>query len=726
MTTQSKSGQEEDFLIAVVGPMSGASASQGQVMVNSAQLGVDEINQQGGIHGRKLRLVIFDDQSDTKIAADLAEKIGSNTSIIGVIGNRNSHTAIAAGPIYKKHRIPAITSTAAAAEVTLNNPWYYRLIIDTTYQGEFINYYLQGVLNAKQAIVISTPDDYGYALSKAFLDHTKTHHIDILANHVLNLDTPDKGEENLKKLLQSLKKYPQQVPLLIAAPERYACDIIKFIRENNMTNIMIGGTSLGRQNVCDFFKDLILEKEQPGFYTNNIYAVTPSLRDIATEKAFALYERYRARYGRDPDATTASYYDNIILFTQGLREKTKGNENITEIRQGIKSYLDGLTAKNPFNGALGRIYFSTSHNIVKPAIMGLFQNGSFISAPIQLSIMMSPEKEPAFEERIKEQSIFQLKGQWLSKTQVVYTGLDLKNISSIDVRNNQFTADFFIWFRYQGHLDIENLEFTNAVTPIKLQNPVWTRVRNNTTYVTYHVRGNFKGNFYFADYPFDHQTLKISLKHNTATNNRITLAYDELGSRIGGKAIPPLTKVMNNHAFEGNDSWTLTDVKYFQDLTRSTSSLGEIGASLSDADFEQTSINALITLKRNALSHLLKNFIPVAIIILVVHFAFYIPIDQLAPRITVSVSTILALTVLFHRMSGELPSIGYVTTMDTLFFIAFFISIHLLIAAILTFQVFKHKLPPMIVPIINYSARIGHPILFAMIVFSLWQRYYTV
>jgi branched-chain amino acid transport system substrate-binding protein len=85
--------------IAALLPLSGPNARTGTGMRNSIRLAVDEVNARGGIQGRHVRLLEFDDASDPKKAEARAREIVADKRIVALIGTYDYETyaAIADG-----------------------------------------------------------------------------------------------------------------------------------------------------------------------------------------------------------------------------------------------------------------------------------------------------------------------------------------------------------------------------------------------------------------------------------------------------------------------------------------------------------------------------------------------------------------------------------------------------------------------------------------------------
>ena len=60
-------------------------------------------------------------------------------------------------------------------------------------------------------------------------------------------------------------------------------------------------------------------------------------------------------------------------------------------------------------------------------------------------------------------------GKYMYKTNVIYTGIKVNRISELDMNKLTCMLDFYLWFRYQGNIDVQDIEFVNAVEPIHLE-----------------------------------------------------------------------------------------------------------------------------------------------------------------------------------------------------------------------------------------------------------------
>jgi len=129
-STASSASSGEKIRFAVVGPLTGDQSEQGNNEVRGAQMAVDEINGAGGVNGKQLELVAYDDQGTPNQAVTIAEKIASDDTIEFVLANLNSGCVVAAQPTYINAGLAVLGGTNSMDELSTES-WtnYFRLCL---------------------------------------------------------------------------------------------------------------------------------------------------------------------------------------------------------------------------------------------------------------------------------------------------------------------------------------------------------------------------------------------------------------------------------------------------------------------------------------------------------------------------------------------------------------------------------------------------------------------
>ena len=109
--------ESEDIRIGCLFAVTGKAAWLGEPEKKTAEMLADEINAAGGINGRKIKLIIEDDQADNTRAVTAVKKLIEKDKVCAIIGPSVTGTTMAIIPIMQEAKIPLVSCAAAAAIV---------------------------------------------------------------------------------------------------------------------------------------------------------------------------------------------------------------------------------------------------------------------------------------------------------------------------------------------------------------------------------------------------------------------------------------------------------------------------------------------------------------------------------------------------------------------------------------------------------------------------------
>ena len=108
---------KDEVLVGTIQDLSGPIAAFGKSARNGMQLRADEINEQGGINGRKIKLIVEDSGYDPKKAVLAAQKLAQKDRIFVTAGNIGTAIAMATMPIFFEKNIPHLFPLTAARQM---------------------------------------------------------------------------------------------------------------------------------------------------------------------------------------------------------------------------------------------------------------------------------------------------------------------------------------------------------------------------------------------------------------------------------------------------------------------------------------------------------------------------------------------------------------------------------------------------------------------------------
>jgi len=112
-----KTKESNEILIGVYGSMTGTTATFGQSNSQGVQMFIDEQNSKGGVLGKKIRVVVQDDQGKPEEAQTVVSRLINYDHVIAIIGENASSRSLAAAPVCQQSKIPMITPTSTNPKV---------------------------------------------------------------------------------------------------------------------------------------------------------------------------------------------------------------------------------------------------------------------------------------------------------------------------------------------------------------------------------------------------------------------------------------------------------------------------------------------------------------------------------------------------------------------------------------------------------------------------------
>jgi branched-chain amino acid transport system substrate-binding protein len=136
-------GEKPPVRIGFVGPVSGRNADLGAGGRNGVQLAVEQANAAGGLNGRKVELILKDDQGNIEIgkreiAVLLADKVEA------ILGPMTSGVALAVVPLANEARVLLMAPTVATNELAGKDDYFFRTIATTRQHAKTMAKYLVG------------------------------------------------------------------------------------------------------------------------------------------------------------------------------------------------------------------------------------------------------------------------------------------------------------------------------------------------------------------------------------------------------------------------------------------------------------------------------------------------------------------------------------------------------------------------------------------------------
>ena len=340
--------------IGVFEPLTGANAAGGTDELAGIKLAHKLMPT---VLGRKIELVIADNQSDQLEAAKAASVLAQKEKVNVVLGSWGSSLSMSGGAIFEDAKIPAVTMSATNPSVTKGNDYYFRVCFLDPFQGMAGAAYAFNTLRAKKVAVIrEVSNDFSVGLARFFVNHF----IKLTGDEKSVVATADYNTGD-REFITQLRNIQQSKPDVIFAPGNYteSALIIRQARDLGINVPFIGGDSWEAEAFL---------KEGGNAVEGVVFSTFFASDEPINKTSDVFLKAFRKEYKKEPAAVAALGFDAYNLVLDAIARANSANS------QKIR---DALAETKGFEGAAGTVTINADGDAEKPAIFKTVRGGKF-------------------------------------------------------------------------------------------------------------------------------------------------------------------------------------------------------------------------------------------------------------------------------------------------------------------------------------------------------------
>jgi hypothetical protein len=397
-----------------------------------------------------------------------------------------------------------------------------------------------------------------------------------------------------------------------------------------------------------------------GPYTADLHAAFPFMFDMGSDKALDFHREYVGRYKSEPSAFGIFAYDGLGMIAEAIRVKGPS-------RVAIRDYLASLNSpERAYEGASGILYFDIDGAMVRDTIMATARNSRFRPGELQLRVVTGGSARTNIDEKVKLGEVIVVNGVPFYVINVVYTGIEYYRVNQVNVKDLTFEAEFFLWFKWSGDVDVDNIQFLNEVPGKgyrvemrRTTEPAGWHGGQDAHWVAYRYKGTFVHAYDLRQFPFDRQELPLLLAHRSQNANRVQLVtdLDEIVDRPINEIYP--------------QEWTYLRRRDSSAIFRYASAFGNPTHLPGEAPSPYSVYRSSVHIRRILFPYLITLFLPLGILVCVSLLVLLIPKEQFNPRNGLVMSSLLGVLVYHMATARSLPQVGYLMKSDLYFVIAY-------------------------------------------------------
>ena len=343
--------ESTEIVIGEFGSLTGTTATFGISTRNGIDLAIEEVNNAGGVLGKKVRVIVEDDQGKPEEAQTVVTKLVNKDRVVAVLGEVASSRSLAAAPVCQNNRIPMITPSSTNPKVTQIGDYIFRVCFIDPFQGFVMAKFASQSLKIKNVAVLrDIKNDYSVGLADVFVENFKK-----MGGNIVTDQSYSEGDTDFSAQLTSIRATN---PEGIFVPGYYTeVGLIgRQARKLGLTIPLMGGDGWDSPKLWEIGGEALND-----CYYSNHYSVedpNPAIQKFVAD--------YKKRFNQVPDALAALGYDAARILFHAFR--TSGGTDPAKVRDVIAQTKD-------YPGVTGSITIDSNRNAVKPAVVLRVKNG---------------------------------------------------------------------------------------------------------------------------------------------------------------------------------------------------------------------------------------------------------------------------------------------------------------------------------------------------------------
>ena len=352
--TEAPQTTQEPIKIGFFSPTTGFAAADGTSALQSAQLAVKIVNEKGGVLGRQLELVFYDDAAKPDQTSAIARKLIEQDKVVAGISGSYSGSTRAAAPIFQEAGIPMLSAYGIHPEVTKTGNMIFRIGTLADVQGRIGAELIGNVMNFKKVAILTVDNDFGISLTDGFKKHATDLGLEIVLEEKYPL-----GETEFRPIIGKIKSSGAEV-VYATGYFNEAANLVSQAKDEGL-NIQIVGQE-------GYDSPQFVQLGGPA--TEGVVITTDLNRDSDRPMTKTFLEQYKATYGEDADMVGASAFDAVMVLAYAIQ--TAGSTDpmaIVNAISNLKNFED--VATGPFWG------YTADREVLRPISSQIVKDGAF-------------------------------------------------------------------------------------------------------------------------------------------------------------------------------------------------------------------------------------------------------------------------------------------------------------------------------------------------------------
>ncbi len=337
------------YKVGAVLPLTGSAAVWGENAKRGLDMALEEINDTGGVKGKKIQLIYEDSQSNSKVAISALRKLITAEDIQVVIGDIASSNVLAMAPIVENEKVVLLSPGASNPDISYAGDYIFRNWQSDALEGKIDADFAYNVLGWRKIAIFYVRNAYGLGLFEIFQKRFKE-----LGGGIALEESFEQDAVDFRPQLTKIKSIKIDGIYMPGYPKEMA-KVLKQAKE-----LKVKYTFLSVQA----FDDPEILK-MAGEAAEGVIFSIPEPPDVSQPIVRNFRENYQGLYSVEPGVCSDTGYDALRIVAWAIKHGGFKSEDIK----------DQLYKVSDFPGAAGSTTFDNNGDVIKPFIFKIVRNG---------------------------------------------------------------------------------------------------------------------------------------------------------------------------------------------------------------------------------------------------------------------------------------------------------------------------------------------------------------
>ena len=348
-----KSEDKNVIKIGGLAPLTGEVAQYGEAVINAVKLAIEEINKDGGILGKQIKFICYDEKGDATEALNAYNRL-VDEGIVALVGDVTSKPTKAVAQKAVEDNMPMITPSATEESITQNGENVFRTCFIDPYQGRLMAHYAKYKLGASTvAILYDIDDTYSKGIADDFEASAKGFGMTVTNKEGYASKSTDFNSQ-LTKIINSN-------PDVLMIPVYYndVALIVGQAKAHGLKAKLLGAD--GWDGVLEVIDKSNVDALANAYFCSQYSATdpNPAVQDFL--------KKYKETYNKDANMFAVLGYDSMYILADAIERA--GSTEADKIIEALR--------ETNYNGLTGITTFDENRNPVRQAIITSFEGNSY-------------------------------------------------------------------------------------------------------------------------------------------------------------------------------------------------------------------------------------------------------------------------------------------------------------------------------------------------------------